>query len=132
VAKPWIRRVSTLKSSIFSVLSGSVVVLSLNACNFNEQKGETDDTVVEVTEADLNYANVNTKFFSLYCLSCHSSAGGNRAGINLESYANVMAQLDRVKGTVLEEGSMPPSGSPPVSAGAAALLKAWIDAGAPQ
>lgn len=123
---------NSVKHSLFFLVSGSVVALSLTACNFNEQKTDTDNTVVEITEADLNYANVNTKVISPYCLSCHSPAGGNRAGVNLEGYANLMAHLDRVEGTVIVEGSMPPSGSPAVSAGAAALLKSWIDAGAPQ
>lgn len=132
MAKSWIRRMSKVQTSLFSIVSGSVTFLSLTACNFNEQKTDTDDTVTEITEADLNYANVNTKVISPYCLSCHSPAGGNRAGVNLEGYANVIARLDRVEGTVLVEGSMPPSGSPAVSAGAAALLKAWIDAGAPE
>ncbi len=114
-------------TSIFSV------ALTMISCNFNKQKGDTDNGAVEVVNnADLNFNNLKTKVFSPYCLSCHSAAASNVGNVNLETYAKVISQIELVQASVLVEHRMPPSGALPLSANAYALLKAWIEAGAPE
>lgn len=118
---------------IHLLVSGLSLAFTLTACNFNKQNVNTDnEAAVPVTAADLNYANVNNKVISPYCLSCHSAAGGNRAGVNLETYASIIGKLELVQATTILERSMPPSGESQLNSSAYALLKAWIEAGAPQ
>lgn len=76
-----------------------------------------------------NYQTVNSQVLQPYCLSCHSAAGGNRAGINLESYSNVLKNITAVKSTI-NSGSMPRGTT--LSASQKKLILDWIAAGAPQ
>ncbi len=118
---------------ILPLVCGLSLALLSGACNFNKQKVDTsNETAAPVSAADLNYANINSKVIEPYCLSCHSAAGGNRAGLNLETYASIMNRLELVQVTVIMERSMPPSGSPALDPSAYALMKAWLEAGAPQ
>ncbi len=116
-----------------ALVSSLSLAFTITACNFNKQKvAAENETAGPITAADLNYANLNSKVFEPYCLSCHSVAAGNRAGVNLESYETVMGQLELVQATAVVERSMPPNGSSQLSPGAYALLKAWLEAGAPR
>ena len=110
------------------------LALAVSSCNFSEQKGETDNGVVApITEADLNYANLNDKVFGPYCIGCHSAAGGREeAGVSLDSHANVILHLAPVREAAVDKRTMPPSGSRQLSASDYALLKAWTEAGAPE
>lgn len=64
------------------------------------------------------------------CLECHSGAGGNDGGINLETYENVIANLGIIKDEVAS-GSMPKNREK-LSAKEKEVLFAWIDAGGPK
>lgn len=77
----------------------------------------------------INFATVNEKIFKPLCLSCHTAPRG-RAGINLNTYAFVKANLAAVENAVLVEKFMPPSSE--LEAESANLLKTWIEAGAPE
>ena len=72
------------------------------------------------------------------CGSCHSSSAMT-AGLNLTSYAGVMAKTGVViagnaSGSLIvqriEAGTMPPSGAPGLTADELAALKQWISNGA--
>ena len=76
-----------------------------------------------------DFVNVKAQFFQPHCMRCHSDAGGNRAGVNLETYANVSRFLSRAQSAV-NAGSMPPAG--PLSADRKSILNDWIAAGAPE
>lgn len=77
----------------------------------------------------LDFALVKSQFLEVHCLRCHSAAGGNRAGINLETYSSVQPLVSLVQNAV-NSGFMPPSGNLPESA--KAVLNNWIQAGAPE
>ncbi len=77
----------------------------------------------------IDFVTVKAQVFDLYCLQCHSTAGGNRAGINLETYANVKSIVARIDSAV-RGGVMPPRTTLP--AAAKDLLIAWIEGGAPE
>ena len=106
--------------------------LSLSACNFREDKVNIDQTPVVITEADLHYAVVNERVIAPYCLGCHSAAGGNLGSVNLETYAALSSEIASVKSEAIEARSMPPSNATSLPANGYNLLKAWIDAGAPE
>lgn len=78
----------------------------------------------------LGFEVVKTIFSRNRCLDCHAVDKGNRGGINLETYASTKVLADSVVQSVAS-GFMP-IGGPPVSAPDQAVLKAWVDAGAPE
>lgn len=63
------------------------------------------------------------------CATCHSIAGGNRGGLNLETYDNVKAQIALVKDAV-GAGWMPPRSRPPLTPDERDLVLKWIEQGA--
>ncbi len=77
----------------------------------------------------LDFATTKSQVFETYCLRCHSAAGGNKGGINLESFGNVKPLVQRIQSAV-DRGSMPPSGGLPSTA--KSQLTNWIQAGAPE
>lgn len=64
------------------------------------------------------------------CLQCHSAAGGNSGGINLETYASTFPNAGAIKSAVF--GNFMPQGGPPLSQNDKDLVTAWVDAGAPE
>lgn len=90
---------------------------------------ENDPVVTLPPVPTVNYALVHEKIFKPLCLSCHTAPRG-RAGINLNTYAFVKANLAAVENAALVEKIMPPSSE--LEAESAALLKSWIEAGAPE
>lgn len=78
----------------------------------------------------LGFQTIQAQVLSSSCVSCHSNSGGNAGGTNLETYGAVRAALARVEDRALGRQDMPPGR--PLSARAARILKAWIDAGAPE
>lgn len=81
------------------------------------------------SNASLDFAGVKARIFGVYCTRCHSQAGGNKAGINLETFANVSKNINLVKKAV-NTSFMPPSR--PLPSGDLNFLNAWIQAGAPE
>ena len=77
----------------------------------------------------IDYKMVNTRVIGLRCISCHSNSGGNRAGINLETYESVFNERNGIK-TQVSNGSMP-TGSPLTSIQKQIIL-AWLNKGAPE
>jgi mono/diheme cytochrome c family protein len=78
----------------------------------------------------LDFSTIQTKVIQPYCISCHSSAGGNADGVNLENYSNVLHYIDKVQDTVAVRHSMPPG--QPLSKGLQQLLVTWISNGSPE
>jgi mono/diheme cytochrome c family protein len=76
-----------------------------------------------------DYQAIRTQIFQPHCLRCHSQAGGNRGGINLESFTNVKNNTT-VTLQAVKSGFMPPSG--PLDPQLVTLLETWIKAGAPE
>ncbi|KYG70704.1 hypothetical protein AZI85_01875 [Bdellovibrio bacteriovorus] len=107
--------------SMFSVFSG---------CHYKISK---DSAVVDdgnVGAGQVDFAIVMSEVIAPKCLECHSSAGGNRGGVNLETYANVKAEIAAIQSTVANNSM--PLNRQPLSARQKALLNKWIEAGAPE
>ncbi|RZA24759.1 MAG: hypothetical protein EOP10_08930 [Proteobacteria bacterium] len=113
-----------------TLLSFLTLVLLAGACNFQDLKVDETQEFGSFTDADLNYATINQRIITPYCLSCHSAAGGNRGGINLESYDSIASRLPTIRRTTITQKTMPPSSSPQLPPEAIQLLDAWITAGA--
>lgn len=78
---------------------------------------------------EILYAQVNDQVFIPHCLRCHSQSGGNRGGVNLETYSAVLDQIQIVVDAV-NSGFMPRSGNMPETA--VTMLNDWVAAGAPE
>ncbi len=76
------------------------------------------------------FAKVTEIFAANRCLVCHSNTGGNRGGINLETYASVFPIASDVVDSVVKNRM--PRGGPAVSDPDKALLTAWVEGGAPE
>lgn len=107
-------------------------ILLSASCNYNHVK------VAAPVGSALTASQISTPDFKTIqgavlgprCLGCHSSAGGNSGGTNLEQYGTVRSLLSRIAFRTLEKKDMPPRGA--LSAMEAQLLQNWIDSGAPE
>ena len=61
---------------------------------------------------------------------CHSEAGGNKGGLNFETYENVIANLADIKNQAVTLKKMPPR--KPLTSDLTSILSSWIGAGAPK
>jgi hypothetical protein len=77
----------------------------------------------------MDFAAVKAQFFVPQCIRCHSNSGGNKGGVNLETYANVKSRLSSIQSAV-NGGFMPPAG--PLPASTKNILNNWITSGAPE
>ena len=84
---------------------------------------------VTIDPNKIDYQMVNSQVIGPRCLSCHSNQGGNRAGLNLETYENVFNERNGIKNQV-SNGSMP-TGSPLTSIQKQTILT-WLNNGAPE
>lgn len=104
-------------------------------CGYNNTKLPADNSLVSKPDGSngasgaLDFATIKAQVFEPNCIRCHSAAGGNRAGINLETYSSVQPLVQTIL-SVVSSGAMPPSGG--MAANLKASLVAWIQAGAPE
>lgn len=111
-----------------------IVAGFLSACNYNHVKKENagNDPMAKneaMLTASLDYPSLQRAVLGPDCLRCHSSAGGNQGGLSLETYPQVRANLNRIYYRAIEKRDMPSGG---LAAPQYDLLKAWIEAGAPE
>lgn len=83
------------------------------------------------SDQDINFTLVKERIFAFHCLSCHSDAGGNRDGVNLETYERVYKKLDDLE-DVIRDGEMPPRSRPALSLLEKNVLLRWVRLGAPK
>ena len=76
------------------------------------------------------FADVRSQILAPKCLECHSSAGGNRGGINLETYANAKRMGNALVSSVAND--FMPLNRTPLTAAEKRLLTQWVQAGAPE
>lgn len=116
---------------LLAVLVGA---LGLTACNYNHVKKENGalggpGKSEAMVAATLDYQSMQMAVIGPECLRCHSSPGGNQGGLNLETYQQVRANLNRIYYRSIEKKDMPSGG---LGAAQHNLLKAWIEAGGPE
>jgi uncharacterized membrane protein len=96
-------------------------------CNYNYPKDQGNGQMI-AGNADFN--TIQTKILQPYCFACHSTGGGNAAGVNVETYTNVLHYIDRIQDTVAVHQTMPPG--KPVPKQLQQLLVTWISNGSPE
>ncbi len=99
-------------------------------CNYNVTKnsdgGEQGQNIKSI--AVLDYQTIKKAVIEPQCLSCHSNSGGNKGGLNIETYESIKSNLNQIYYRSIEVGDMPEGGLPLNSK---EILKVWIENGAP-
>lgn len=90
---------------------------------------EPTPTPQPVPEDKITFSIIQKQILEPACLRCHSAEGGNRGGVNLETYRNVFNLIDDIQDSI-NTNFMPPRR--PLSEEQKKLLMDWIDAGAPE
>lgn len=110
----------------------------LSACNYNIEKQSPElggppsspqSPQGQNPEATLSWDRINTEILKPKCATCHSAAGGNRGGINLETHAQVIA-LNAAIADAVQSNFMPPRSRPQLTADERDLLLRWLAGGA--
>lgn len=119
-----------------NILTYALVLLTLGGCNLSDSKSpllfkEIFSGIQPLpTNGISNFEQINSLILTPKCLSCHSSAGGDAGGLNLETYENVLANLSFIKSEV--QADTMPKNKTKLNANEKALLFKWIDAGGPK
>jgi uncharacterized membrane protein len=105
------------------------ITLQLVGCNYSLTKTpQVNDGIGEVQV--LSFQTVNKSIIQPKCLECHSSAGGDAGGINLESYEQVMRHISSIQSEIASD-SMPKNRGK-LTAREKKMVLDWIVAGAPR
>ena len=110
-----------------SIQFGCNYSLSKSPLNFQQASGSLEQIPAGTI---VSYAVIASSILQPKCLECHSNAGGDAGGINLETYANVAANLGIIKSEV-ESDSMPKNRKK-LTAKEKEILFLWVNAGGPQ
>jgi uncharacterized membrane protein len=113
----------------FSTTSIITCLLMLTSCNYSINKSSKSDRpeLSPIEKASLSYEIVRSRIFAPKCVACHGSSSGR---VLLDSFEAVTSHLPAVERAVFFDKSMPKSGS--LTDDELAILRAWIDAGAPE
>jgi mono/diheme cytochrome c family protein len=122
-----------VKALIKNTLVALTIVSAFAACNYKVDKraaspGGVDSTVEGAKNVD--FETIRSNVFQPRCYQCHSAAGGNKSGVNVETYAAVKQELAEIKASI-EDNSMPKNQAP-LSDEQKHLFMSWITAGAPE
>lgn len=111
------------------------LALLLGACNYNKVKQKEDDKGRKRFDKSIP-PDFNLVFGAVIgpkCATCHSNKGGNVDGVNLETYENVRAKLNRVLVRSLETPDKPMPPRPQfLTEDEKDMLEAWDKLGAPK
>lgn len=116
-------------SSRFSVSKFSIILFFIFGlgCNSYSPKSSSGPTTAEM--ASPGFDTVQKYVFTPYCVTCHGTSGGNRAGFNFETYNNTVPALDKILEEAVTTQGMPPAA--PLPAKLRQLVDTWIKSGAP-
>lgn len=105
--------------------------MAMNACSYNKlhDPNSTGGKVGVESIENVDYAFVLQNVISPKCLACHSAAGGNQGGTNLETLKSIRALMSRISYRSIERRDMPPTG---LGDRDVTILKNWIEQGAPE
>ncbi len=110
----------------------TLLLILLSGCAFEHKKegaaGASASGRVQPLNRPVGYAEVMQAVIAPRCLSCHSAAGGNKGGINLEDFARTAPLAPLILNSVVEVRSMPPGQS--LSSEELSLVASWVQQGA--
>ncbi len=107
-------------------------------CQYKNQKNAGEATPGEpnsTSGADSNqsipgFLTIQSQILAPKCYECHSSSGGNRAGINLETYQKVKPLARAIQNSVASD--FMPLNRSPLTTAQKQLLSQWVAGGAPE
>jgi len=102
---------------------------SLSQVASEQSPGQDHDTTTTPEKVKLSYELIHDRVLKTNCLGCHSTSGGTHGGLNLETYEQVLANIELIKEEVKSK-NMPPRNKPQLSENQIQLLMSWIDSGA--
>jgi uncharacterized membrane protein len=79
----------------------------------------------------IDFQMVQSRVIGLRCIGCHSAKGGNKGGVNLETYQNVFEQKDKFEDDV-RSGDMPRPTTRPLTKIQKDILLIWLEKDAPE
>jgi mono/diheme cytochrome c family protein len=94
-----------------------------------KQGALSDEQLGLVPQEAYDFALIQSEVLAPNCFQCHSVAGGNKAGVNLESYLKVKQFIAPIQSSV-SQNFMPPR--TPLSAKRKEILFQWIQMGMPE
>jgi len=104
------------------ILTNLSAVLLLASCgNYLERKSTDGEQNQNLSKESLEFSLVQSKIFNARCVSCHQQYG---------TYSGVRRELDSIF-LAVQSDRMPKTGGP-LSDSLKQLLRAWVDAGAPE
>lgn len=108
------------------------LVAALSGCSYSIDKHPSSTTdlppVSQYKPSQLTYPAVYSQVLRQSCVGCH----GNGGGVNLESYASIKANIDKIYKAVFTDRRMPKAPTAPLTREQLGLLNAWIQSGAPE
>ena len=120
---------------IFSIFSIELSILILIACT--KDIGPNPDLVKTDFCDTISFTKHIKPIIDARCVTCHYPGGfaGTYGDYQTDTYAGVKAKVDNgsFRGRVVDLTITPtmPYGMPPLSADTIAILKCWLEAGAP-
>lgn len=109
---------------IFGILALSA--LTMMSCDGDPDGEESTDSNTDNSCGTYTYDGEVKDIITAQCLGCHD----NSQSPNLTNYAEVKAQIDRIKARAVDQKTMPPSGS--LSASQLEILECWIEDDGPE
>lgn len=110
-----------------SALNSLGTLLIITACNSYTSKDQANYTANGVPP---NFSVIQSNILQPKCVMCHSASGGNAGGINVETYANVMASITQIQNAIVVAQSMPPGQS--LTSSLRQLFATWVADGEPE
>lgn len=107
-----------------------IFLFSLTSCSYRieKDKNSLDSIVVSNQRLEtISFQEVKAKVFLPKCISCH----GNSGGVSLENYDSARSHMNQITETVINNKTMPKSGSVPLTEEEYLIVAAWLKAGAP-
>ena len=119
---------SVVRSVASSAAGSALAVALLSSCTFSESKVAPSMSLERLSSAPLSYQTVNEVVFRASCTDCHGGSGG----VNLETYAGVVRNLERSYIRAVTLKTMPGAPRAPLTDCQAKLLELWKNSGAPE
>lgn len=109
----------------------AALAMTTLGCNYNKIKQPEGDVELQFSLpaeklTELSYALIKQKVFTPKCVTCHGDSGR----VNLESYNEVLRNLDGIRKTVFVTRTMPKRGG--LTQEQLSYLWNWIKLGAPE
>ena len=125
---------SRLASDSLSTAAIFAVGIALGGCTFKTSKvggSAAPFDFFKVESYPLSYSTIDAAIIGPSCVECHAPPSPKH-GIDLSSYTALRLNLQSAYDEAVNFQQMPPLPRPLLNGCQAALLKAWMDAGAPQ